>query len=193
MTGDSTYVIPPNSQISRQRITNFSARKKEYRDHAELFTPPVALPVAEARELMRARADACGEASSRTSRPRCSWSPRRPWGHHLSGEVLACRSTTASRSAGTRFNGVGLVDAALRDRSVVLAQPLVEAVSASGGQPRPQERKRGSSGTGLGRRFFFFPRRRVSTEVVDKSAACILVRFLLESFGECVIPGSRRT
>ena len=28
VTGDSTYVILPNSQISRQRITNFSAPKK---------------------------------------------------------------------------------------------------------------------------------------------------------------------
>src|SRR5690606_8712478 len=39
VTGDSTYVILPNSQISRQRITNFSAPRKEYRDHAELTLP----------------------------------------------------------------------------------------------------------------------------------------------------------
>ncbi|HRP25248.1 mechanosensitive ion channel family protein [Thauera sp.] len=52
VTRDSTYVILPNSQISRQRITNFSAPRKEYRDHVEL-TLPVDLPVAEARELIR--------------------------------------------------------------------------------------------------------------------------------------------
>ncbi|HAF54372.1 MAG TPA: mechanosensitive ion channel family protein [Thauera sp.] len=51
VTRDSTYVILPNSQISRQRITNFSAPRKEYRDHAEL-TLPVDLPVAEAKALI---------------------------------------------------------------------------------------------------------------------------------------------
>src|SRR5690606_30395852 len=51
VTRDSTYVILPNSQISRQRITNFSAPRKEYRDHAEL-TLPVDLPVAESKELI---------------------------------------------------------------------------------------------------------------------------------------------
>jgi len=56
VTRDSTYVILPNSQISRQRITNFSAPRKEYRDHVEL-TLPVDLPVAEARELIRVALD----------------------------------------------------------------------------------------------------------------------------------------
>lgn len=48
---DETYVILPNSQISKQRITNFSAPKKEYRDQAE-FTLPVTVPVAQVRSLM---------------------------------------------------------------------------------------------------------------------------------------------
>lgn len=52
VTRDSTYVILPNSQISRQRITNYSAPKKEYRDSAEL-TLPITLPVSEAKALMR--------------------------------------------------------------------------------------------------------------------------------------------
>jgi small-conductance mechanosensitive channel len=51
VTRDSTYVILPNSQISRQRITNFSAPRKEYRDHAEL-TLPVTLAVADAKALI---------------------------------------------------------------------------------------------------------------------------------------------
>lgn len=51
VTRDSTYVILPNSQISRQRITNFSAPRKQYRDHAEL-TLPVALAVADAKALI---------------------------------------------------------------------------------------------------------------------------------------------
>lgn len=51
VTRDSTYVILPNSQISRQRITNFSAPRKEYRDHAEL-TLPVDMAVADAKALI---------------------------------------------------------------------------------------------------------------------------------------------
>ena len=51
VTRDSTYVILPNSQISRQRITNFSAPRKQYRDHAEL-TLPVDLAVADAKALI---------------------------------------------------------------------------------------------------------------------------------------------
>ena len=52
VTRDSTYVILPNSQISRQRITNLSAPRKEYRDNVEL-TLPAHLHVAAAQELMR--------------------------------------------------------------------------------------------------------------------------------------------
>lgn len=53
VTRDSTYVILPNSQISRQRITNYSAPRKEYRDHVEL-TLPVDVPVADAKAQIRA-------------------------------------------------------------------------------------------------------------------------------------------
>lgn len=52
VTGDSTYVILPNSQISRQRITNFSAPRKEYRGHVEL-TLPVEVPVIDATAEIR--------------------------------------------------------------------------------------------------------------------------------------------
>lgn len=52
ITRDSTYVILPNSQISRQRITNYSAPRKAYRDTAEI-TLPISLAVTEAKFLMR--------------------------------------------------------------------------------------------------------------------------------------------
>lgn len=52
VTRDSTYVILPNSQISRQRVTNFSAPRKEYRDHVEL-TLPVEVPVTDAAAEIR--------------------------------------------------------------------------------------------------------------------------------------------
>ena len=58
ITRDSTYVILPNSQISRQRITNFSAPRREYRDHVEL-TLPVEVSVVDATsEIRRALPDA---------------------------------------------------------------------------------------------------------------------------------------
>lgn len=52
VTQDSTYVILPNSQISRQKITNFSAPRQEYRDAIEL-TLPSDTSVLEARNLMK--------------------------------------------------------------------------------------------------------------------------------------------
>ena len=52
VTQDSTYVILPNSQISRQKITNFSAPRAEYRDSIEM-TLPAEIPVTDARNLMK--------------------------------------------------------------------------------------------------------------------------------------------
>ena len=52
VTQDSTYVILPNSQISRQKITNFSAPRAEYRDAIEM-TLPAEIPVTDARNLMK--------------------------------------------------------------------------------------------------------------------------------------------
>jgi len=52
VTSDSTYVILPNSQISHQRITNYSAPRKEYRAHVEL-TLPVDFSVAAAKAAVR--------------------------------------------------------------------------------------------------------------------------------------------
>ena len=123
VTGDSTYVILPNSQISRQRITNFSAPKKEYRDHAEL-TLPVALPVAEARELMRAAlTHAASIAEDKPAEVQLvSYGP--------GGITYRVKYWVPQhdREPVCRDEVLGLVDAALRARGVVLAQPL--AVSA---------------------------------------------------------------
>lgn len=52
VTSDSTYVILPNSQISHQRITNYSAPRKGYRAHVEL-TLPMDFSVAEAKAEIR--------------------------------------------------------------------------------------------------------------------------------------------
>lgn len=52
VTQDSTYVILPNSQISRQKITNFSAPREEYRDSIEL-TLPADISVNDARNFIK--------------------------------------------------------------------------------------------------------------------------------------------
>lgn len=51
MTRDSTYMILPNSQIARQRLTNYSAPRREYRAQVEI-TLDHGLPVAAARSML---------------------------------------------------------------------------------------------------------------------------------------------
>ncbi len=51
LTRDSAYTILPNSQIARQRITNYSAPKPQYRAQISI-TLDHTLPIAAARELM---------------------------------------------------------------------------------------------------------------------------------------------
>ncbi|WP_341864194.1 mechanosensitive ion channel domain-containing protein [Gymnodinialimonas sp. 57CJ19] len=50
-TLDVTYVILPNSQISRQRITNYSAPKREFRAQVKITLDHV-LPIEKARAIM---------------------------------------------------------------------------------------------------------------------------------------------
>jgi len=52
MTRDSTYMILPNSQIARQRLTNYSAPRREYRAQVEI-TLDHGVPVAVARSMLR--------------------------------------------------------------------------------------------------------------------------------------------
>lgn len=52
LTRDSTYVILPNSQISRQRIVNYSAPSPEFRVQVEI-TLGHATPVAKGADLLR--------------------------------------------------------------------------------------------------------------------------------------------
>lgn len=50
-TRDSTYMILPNSQIARQRLTNYSAPRRNYRAKLQILLPHE-LPVEEARKLL---------------------------------------------------------------------------------------------------------------------------------------------
>ncbi|SMC95487.1 mechanosensitive ion channel family protein [Primorskyibacter flagellatus] len=51
LTRDRTYMILPNSQIARQRITNYSAPKPEYRAQVSI-TLDHSMPISRAREVM---------------------------------------------------------------------------------------------------------------------------------------------
>lgn len=121
VTRDSTYVILPNSQISRQRITNFSAPRREYRDHVEL-TLPADLPVADAQALIReALEPARGMMAGRSPEVQIfHYAPAgityrvKYWVPQHDHE-LGCRSEIVRR-----------VDAALRHRGIRLAPAPVE-------------------------------------------------------------------
>ena len=118
VTRDSTYVILPNSQISRQRITNFSAPQQEYRDHIEI-TLPVDLPVAEAQDVIRtalARAKdvihrKAPEAQVTRYGPEGITYRARYWVPQHDRE-LVCRNEVFS-----------LIDAALREKGIRLSVP----------------------------------------------------------------------
>lgn len=55
LTRNDTYMILPNSQISRQRVTNFSAPKKHYRATLEIVLGHD-IPVSQGKELLSAAA-----------------------------------------------------------------------------------------------------------------------------------------
>ena len=123
ITRDSTHVILPNSQISRQRITNYSAPRPEYRDHAEL-TLPATLPVAEARILIT-EALVGAETIATGKSPEVQVAMFAPQGitYRVKYWVpqhdreMACRNEVFSR-----------IDAALREKGISL-KPLVEGTA----------------------------------------------------------------
>ena len=117
VTQDSTYVILPNSQISRQRITNFSAPRKEYRVPAEL-TLPIDLPVAEAKELIR-QALAGAETIVEGKPPEVQVVQYGPQGITYRVKYWVPQH---DREPACRNEVFSLVDAALRESGIALAQ-----------------------------------------------------------------------
>lgn len=118
VTRDSTYVILPNSQISRQRITNYSAPRQEYRDHAEL-TLPVRLSVTEARSLIR-EALAGAEAIVQGKGPEVQVAQYGPEGIRYQVKYWVPQH---DREAACRNEVFSRIDAVLRERSIDLTQP----------------------------------------------------------------------
>jgi small-conductance mechanosensitive channel len=122
VTRDSTYVILPNSQISRQRITNFSAPRKVYRDHAEL-TLPIDLPVAEAKELIR-QALAGAETVVEGKPPEVQVVQYGPQGITYRVKYWVPQH---DREPECRNEVFSLVDAALREGGIALAQTQMKS------------------------------------------------------------------
>jgi small-conductance mechanosensitive channel len=133
VTADSTYVILPNSQISRQRITNFSAPRKEYRDHAEL-TLPVDLPVAEAKALIH-QALSGAEGIVKGKPPEVQVVQYGPQGISYRVKYWVPQH---DREPVCRNEVFSLIDAALRASGIPLAPTLVAAPPALQGSGRDE-------------------------------------------------------
>ncbi len=88
-TRDDTYMILPNSQISRQRITNYSAPKKHYRAQLEIFLSHE-FPVASAKRLL---VEALSDCDCIMSSPKPDV---RAVSHHFHGVKLVIRYWVAS-------------------------------------------------------------------------------------------------
>ena len=130
VTRDSTYVILPNSQISRQRITNFSAPRQEYRDHIEL-TLPVELSVAEADELIRhALADA--ETISEGKLPEAQVMRFAPEGITYRVRYWVPQH---DRQAACRSEMFTLIDRTLREKGIPLGRHAPTPAHADPGMP----------------------------------------------------------
>jgi small-conductance mechanosensitive channel len=133
VTADSTYVILPNSQISRQRITNFSAPRKAYRDHAEL-TLPVDLPVAEAKALIH-QALSGAEGIVRGKPPEVQVVQYGPQGISYRVKYWVPQH---DREPACRNEVISLIDAALRGSGIALAPTLVASAYALQGSGRDE-------------------------------------------------------
>ena len=123
ITRDSTHVILPNSQISRQRITNYSAPRPEYRDHAEL-TLPATLPVAEARILIT-EALVGAETIATGKSPEVQVAMFAPQGITYRVKYWVPQH---DREMACRNEVFSLIDAALREKGISL-KPLVEGTA----------------------------------------------------------------
>lgn len=124
LTADGTYMIVPNSQIARQRITNYSAPKRHFRAQITI-TLDHSLPIDRARTLML---DAIREAKLIQQDPAPDV---RVKSYDEKGITYAIRYWVSrfERGADCRDEAYRLVDAALRDAGT--APPHLSVVGGS--------------------------------------------------------------
>lgn len=115
-TRDSTYMILPNSQIARQRLTNYSAPRRNYRARLQILLPHE-LPVTEARALL---AEAAGRSQLVLDDPEPD---ARAVAYERHGIRYAVRYWVPSfaEEIECRDCVLGHIDAALREAGVSLA------------------------------------------------------------------------
>ncbi len=133
LTRDATYTILPNSQIARQRITNYSAPKPKYRAQVAI-TLDHTLPISSARKLML---DAVKEARLIQHDPAPDV---RVLSYDEAGITYALRYWLArfDRDVDCRDEVYSLVDEALRDAGMVAPHRRIELIGAADGmRPAP--------------------------------------------------------
>lgn len=125
LTRDSVYMILPNSQIARQRITNYSAPKAQYRAQITV-TLDHATPIGQAREVML---DALRQAKLIEQDPAPDV---RVLAYEEGGITYAVRYWLSrfERDVDCRDEAYSLVDDALRRVGTVAPRRRVELVGA---------------------------------------------------------------
>lgn len=125
LTADSTYMILPNSQIARQRITNYSAPKPQYRAQITL-TLDHTMPIDTARGIMQ---KAACEAKLILQDPAPDI---RVLAYEEGGITYAVRYWISKfeRHADCRDEMYSVVDQALRGAGIIAPYRRIELVSA---------------------------------------------------------------
>ncbi|WP_291731461.1 mechanosensitive ion channel domain-containing protein [Leisingera sp. F5] len=126
LTRDRTYMILPNSQIARQRITNYSAPKPEYRAQVSIVLDH-GMPIGRAREVMlKALRDA--ELIQQDSAPDV-----RVLAYEEGGITYALRYWLSrfDRDIDCRDEVFTLVDEALRNAGTIAPYRRIEVIPAA--------------------------------------------------------------
>ncbi|WP_323037054.1 mechanosensitive ion channel family protein [Pararhodobacter sp.] len=126
MTRDSAYLILPNSQIARQRITNYSAPRPQYRAQLSILLDH-SIPIATARAIMLG---AVKDAKLIMHDPAPDV---RVVSYEEGGIAYAVRYwlTRFDRDVDCRDEVYGLIDSALRKHGNVAPRRRVELVDAA--------------------------------------------------------------
>ncbi|QIE54137.1 mechanosensitive ion channel family protein [Pikeienuella piscinae] len=131
LTADSTYLILPNSQIARQRITNYSAPRPHYRAQIAI-TLDHTMPIGTAREIMQA-ATRGAKLIQQDPAPDI-----RVQSYDEGGITYAVRYWVSrfERHVDCRDEVYSVIDKALRDAGIVAPHRRIELVRAHQ-TPRP--------------------------------------------------------
>lgn len=131
LTRDDTYMILPNSQIARQKLTNYSAPRRQYRAQLQIVLNHD-LPVAEAKTLL-AQAAATPSVILRDRQP-----DARVVSYDADGIRYAVRYWVPSfvEDIDCRDAVLSAIDAALRDRNIAPPHTRLRLVTEGRGDSR---------------------------------------------------------